>query len=133
MELWAGFGIVVVALFGLVLAVAWLQRARYRRKYPLQPAPEGYTVTLTERGRTGYADYRDETGSVRFDWEFGGTVVVIVMVPTPEQWAAKVPWAAHRRAQILERVASEIQRQKCRSCTWTIEDSWIHMHERKGI
>lgn len=116
----------------IVVAILWLWFRWRQTTRPPPPPPEGYRVTPTSHGRDGSVDYEDAHGTVRFDWEYGGRdVILFVMVPTPADWPTRVPWAAERRAEILDRVAREVFRQQCRGCDWTITDRWIEFRESR--
>ena len=82
----------------------------------------GKSVTITEGGRTGAVIYHEGAGRLSFWWEFGGgDVVAIVNVGDEEEWRAKYPWAAGRRAEILGFVAAEVIRQKAPTCRAEIQ------------
>ena len=88
-------------------------------------------VEIVANGPGGVIHFRESSNVASFGWEFGGTpkVVVIIYVPAPADWDTKVPWAAGRRAEILEKLAREVCRQKCRGCGVEIEEHWIHITE----
>ena len=119
-----------LAGYAVMFGLPAVQRWHYRRKYPPLPAPEGFAVEVESGSRTGYLCYREEGHEARFEWELGGAdVVAFVLVPAADRWADVVPWAPDRRAEILERVAREVWRQQCRSCTWRIGDDTIELIE----
>ena len=65
--------------------------------------PSG-TIDITESGRGGTVRYREGDRSVEMWWEFGGgDSVADIHVGTVAEWAAKHPWAASRRDEILRR------------------------------
>ena len=88
-----------------------------------------YTVTITEEGRSGRVCYSEGPfHSHNFYWEFGGgEAVALISVPTPAEWSAAFPWAAARRTEILERVAAEVCRQRCRDCRPVLTDAWLEL------
>jgi hypothetical protein len=107
----------------------WWQR---RKVPPMEPAPEGYEVSIGG-GRGGWVTYREGGENTRFAWELAekeGTLVSWVIVPTVKRWAEEVPWAPGRRDEILERIARELIRQKCRTCRMIIGRDTIEMHVR---
>ena len=82
-----------------------------------------WSVEVAERGRDGYVYYRDSAGSISFYWEFGGgDVVAIVSGDRVEEWKKNHSWAAARRREIMERVASEVIRQKAPNCRAEIDE-----------
>ena len=90
---------------------------------------ERYTVKIIKEGRSGRVSYSEGLlHSHEFYWEFGGgEAVVLIKVPTPAEWSAVLPWAAARRAEILERVAIEVCRQRCRGCRPVITEAWLEL------
>jgi len=84
-----------------------------------------WSVEIVTRGRDGNVIYREDSNAISFYWEFGGTVVAIVHVEPASRWDECYPWAAGRRQKILERLVSEIIRQKARGC-------WASMDEENG-
>lgn len=90
----------------------------------------GKSVTITEGGRTGAVIYQEGAGRLSFWWEFGGgDVVAIVNVGDEEEWRAKYPWAAGRRAEILAFVAAEVIRQKAPTCRAEIQRECISLRQ----
>ena len=84
-------------------------------------------MEIAASGPGGSATYREGERVHRFDWELGtGDVVAIVYVPSPADWDARIPWAAGRRDEVLETLARELSRQKCRGCVVEIAERWIH-------
>ena len=87
-------------------------------------------VTLVAHGRAGQVHYREGDHAHAFGWELGGReVVFIVYVPSAATWDAELPWAAGRRADVLDTVASELRRQHCRGCEIEFGDTWVYLRE----
>lgn len=88
-----------------------------------------FQVEITQEGRSGGIVYRETGGEFSTWWEFAGghDVVAFLAVPTPEQWDRQLPWATGRRGEILDRIGSEVIRQKASSCRYTIEDDFIYI------
>ena len=83
----------------------------------IQPEPGGWSVEIREDGRNGTLLYRESAGGLSCYWEFGGgDVLAIVDVGNEATWSREHPWAAGRRAEILERIANEAIRQKAANC-----------------
>ena len=71
-------------------------------------SPRSWSVTVLENGRSGTVEYRDPLASHSFYWELGGgDVIAIISVSDPTH----LPSNDHRRAEILDRVATEAIRQ----------------------
>ena len=91
-------------------------------------------VEIVTHGRAGVVHYREGGHSHAFDWEFGGKrVIVSIYVPAPDEWDARIPWAAGRRAEVLDAVAREVRRQRCRGCGIEIAERWINLTERPPL
>jgi hypothetical protein len=89
-----------------------------------------WSVEIGENGRDGTVLYREPGGALSFYWEFGGgDVVAIVTVGDEAAWRKQHAWALPRRAEILQRTAAEVIRQKAPSCRAEIDDrhGWIHL------
>jgi hypothetical protein len=95
---------------------------------------ERYAVEIIEEGRSGRVRYSEGLfRSHEFYWEFGGgEAVVLIRVPTPAEWPAALPWAGGRRSEVLERVAAEVCRQRCRGCRPVVTDAWLELLEPKA-
>jgi hypothetical protein len=82
-----------------------------------------WSVDFAERGRDGYVYYREPAGAMTFYWGFGGgDTVAIITVEKETKWRKEYPWAAARRQEILQRIASEAIRQKAPSCRVEIDE-----------
>jgi len=89
--------------------------ARFTRK-------RDWSVAFAERGRDGYVYYHEPAGVITFYWEFGGGDTVAIITSEKEaKWRKEFPWVAARRQEILERVASEVIRQKAPGCSAEID------------
>ena len=89
-------------------------------------------VEIVSHGRSGLLHYREGPHTHTFDWELGGgDVLMTVYVPTPTEWDAAVPWAAGRRAEILERLGRTLCRQQFPPGRFEIEDQWITVREAR--
>jgi hypothetical protein len=128
-QLWTAFSL-VLSLGVLVLGIVPLWLTIRRRGRP-GPAPVAFSVTISG-GPGGSLVYEEGAQRQRFDWELAarGSVVAYVYVPTYAQWPERVPWAAERREEILDRVAAEVHRQKCPGCRWEVGEDMIYLYER---
>ena len=80
-----------------------------------------WSVRIVTKGPFGDVIYQEGPHSASFWWEFGGgEVVAIIHVTSSSEWNEKYPWAAGRRDEVLERMVSDLIRQKCRDCVASI-------------
>jgi hypothetical protein len=86
------------------------RRAAFRAEQKRPPAqPPGYRLTYQDYGRSGTIWFED--GQFRFDmwWEFGGiNALVIIDIPTPDQWTARTQMPIERRDEVLRYVAEQV-------------------------
>jgi hypothetical protein len=83
-------------------------------------------VTIETSGRGGTIRYRDEAGTIPFDWEFGGEgCIAIIFLPTEAQWRDAYHRSADAATEIVAFVAAETIRQKAPGCVSRISDRWI--------
>lgn len=90
-----------------------------------------YEVEIIDCGRSGDVIYKEQESSMSFWWELS-TVGAMISIPSDEMWNAfcereNASWAKDRKAEIVERMASETRRQKAASAVIDIEDEWIHL------
>jgi hypothetical protein len=124
--------IFAIGVVGAIAGHAFWRWWQGRLVPPPEPAPEGYEVAISE-GRGGWVTYKEAGKDTRFAWKLAGkegTLVSWVVVPTVKRWPEEVPWAPGRRDEILERIARELIRQKCRTCRMIIGRDTIEMHVR---
>lgn len=94
-----------------------------KRVFGIESSSRDWSVGVSENGRDGHVTYRDAAGTLSFYWEFcGGDVIASVSVGKEAEWRVKHPWAAVRRAEILQRVADEVIRQKAPNSRAEIDD-----------
>ena len=90
-------------------------------------------IEIVAHGPSGVVHYREGPNSHAFDWELGGgDVIVSIYVPAPDEWDARVPWAAGRRAEILERLVSAVRRKQSLYGRVEILDRWINFREPRA-
>lgn len=90
----------------------------------------GAVVEIAGSGPGGSVVYREGEHVHEFGWDLGGDgIVVTIYVPSPEEWGTALPWAAGRRSEVLQTLAREVRRQKCRGCLVEIAERWIHLRE----
>lgn len=98
----------------------------------MNDTPRDWSVDIHENGRSGNVVYREASGSLSFHWEFGGgEIVAIIYVGDEIAWRQQPPWASCRRAEILQRLAAEVIRQKAAGCTAEFDDprGWINLRQ----
>jgi hypothetical protein len=127
-QLWAAFA--VVMSFGVLLLGLIPLFITVRRYGKAGRPPVGYTVTI-EGGPGGAVTYEEGADRHRFNWELSaaGNVILFVYVPAYADWAEKVPWPIERREEILDRVAAEVKRQRCRTCRSEVGETMIQFFE----
>lgn len=94
-----------------------------------------WSVIIEDRGREGTVRYSEPQGAIECYHEIGGgSAVASVRVGTEAEWLARHPWAVARRAEILERIGSELVRQRAPSCSVLVdeESGWMHLVPRGG-
>jgi len=63
------------------------------------------------RGLNGSAVYREGSHRLQVRIEIGGTldIILIIVGPPPQEWDAKVPWAAGRRYEVMARIGDAVR------------------------
>jgi hypothetical protein len=92
-----------------------------------------FTVQIHEKGRSGDIRYSEGVfHSHTFYYEFGGgETVVAIYIPTADEWPTALPWAAGRRSEVLDRIATEVRRQRCRGCRAHLSAALLELLEPK--
>jgi hypothetical protein len=91
---------------------------------------DDFAVEIVTRGRGGVIGYREGSHRYEFEWEFGGAkTVAIIYAPAPAEWASKLPWAAGRRDEVLDRVGREVVRQRCSQCSHVVHAGGVNILE----
>lgn len=86
--------------------------------------PHAWSVDIVESGPSGTLTYREPGHALGCYWEFGGgETLAIVSVDSQATWDKHHPWTRGRRAEILQRIASEVLRQKAPSYAAQIDDA----------
>lgn len=107
---------------------------------PLPPPLRDWSVDIQQNGREGSLTYRDPAGSLTCSWEFGGgSTVAILAIGTETEWQTRHAWAVGRRAEIVQRIADDVVRQKVPGGRATIDlaGGWIFLsaavpHQQPG-
>ena len=81
---------------------------------------------VSHGGPSGVVHYREGPNVHAFPWEFGaGTTLLIIYVPAAADWDAALPWAAGRRATVLERVGRAAARREFPFGRVELAERWI--------
>jgi hypothetical protein len=94
-------------------------------------AKERWKVTITEQGRAGTVHYAEGWfRRLAFGWEFGGgDAVAMIRIPSRGEWQRMPRWAVDRRDEIVRRVAHDVRRQRCPTCSVRLTELWIELVE----
>ena len=97
--------------------------------------PHTWDVHIVTNGPHGSVIYREGPHSASFFWEFGGGEIIAIIHLTPSsEWNKQYPWAAGRRDEVLERMVSDVIRQKCRDCVPSITQqcggAYVYLRKR---
>ena len=83
-------------------------------------------------GRGGYVVYNDGQKSLKFFFEYGGeNCVVIIYVPTNQEWAKKTKRPIEDRQAILTFVAEQSIKDQAPGCYYEISDSCINIFSKE--
>lgn len=102
---------VALAMLGLFLSRKPRQRPR-DASAKVRMTSSGSRVEVTQSGRYGDAIYSENGQEAKFGWEFGGSVLAIIDIPSESHWVNEFSFPVARRREIGERVAQEVIRQK---------------------
>lgn len=111
---------------------ARIELTLFQNKIVLSGAPRDWSLDLHEDGRSGKVFYREAAGSLSFYWEFGGgDTVASSRVGNEAEWRKQTTWVVTRRAEILQRIASEVIRRKAPSCHAQLDElhGWVHLKQ----
>ena len=87
-------------------------------------------VNVEQRGRAGRITAKIGGKALPFEWEFGAMpVVVIIYVPSPDQWLTQEPWRHLNRSETLDALGREVCRLKCRGCQYHFDDKFLELRE----
>jgi hypothetical protein len=90
-------------------------------------------VEVVSHGRSGVVHYREGANAHAFEWELGGgDVILSIYVPGPAEWDARLPWAAGRRAEVLQHLAQVVRRQQFPAGRAEIGERWITIREARA-
>jgi hypothetical protein len=101
--------------------VSWADKrmwSLFERMFGRRPAGEGWDLRVEGQGRGGRIIYLEGTNRIDFDFELGDACTIYC--PPAADWEQTFPWAAGRRREIMERVASEFVRREFRGYTFEI-------------
>jgi len=79
-------------------------------------------VDIQDGGRAGSISYHESRHTASFDWEFASPpALAFISGPKAAEWDHACPWASGRQAEIFERVAQEVIRQKAPGCRFELD------------
>ena len=88
-------------------------------------------LSIEQSGRAGRITAKIDRYVLPFDWEFGAApVVVIVHVPSTDQWSAQEPWRSLDRNVVLDALGRELCRVRCRDCEHSFDDRFLELRQR---
>lgn len=81
---------------------------KYRDEKPRKPLEGNPKVHFSSEGRGGTVHF--ESRETRFDlwWEMGHTALILVEIPTPENWVARTNLPLERREETLNFIGEEL-------------------------
>jgi hypothetical protein len=79
-------------------------------------------IRITKRGRAAIIHYVEDAGGYDFDAELGGgDALLVIYAPRDDgEWARRLPWAAGRRAEVLEHVARQVIRREAHGSKFVV-------------
>ena len=84
-------------------------------------------VRITKHGPAATIHYAEVGGSCDFAAELGtGKTLLYIYAPADDgEWARRLPWAAGRRAAILEHVARQVVRTEARGSKFVVHTTGV--------
>ncbi len=83
-------------------------------------------------GRGGYIEYHDDKNPLRFSFEFGGRdCIVIIFIPTPENWEKETNRTFSERNDILKFVAEQSIQDQVSGGYYKLSDQFIELYGKK--
>ena len=85
------------------------------------------SVRITKHGRTATVHYAEDAGRYDFDAELGGgNVLLVIYAPRDDgEWDRRLPWAAGRRTEVLERVAKLVIRKESWGSKFVVHEGGV--------
>ncbi len=85
-------------------------------------------LTYVDKGRGGTIVYRDEQGDINLFFEYGGgNCVVIIYVPSTDEWTSKTKRSVSARKNILAFIAEQSVKDKAPGCYYKISEHFIEI------
>lgn len=84
-------------------------------------------VRITKHGPAATIHYVEGGGSYDFPAELGtGKTLLYIYAPADDgEWARRLPWAAGRRAEVLEHVARQVVRSEARGSKFIVHATGV--------
>lgn len=87
-------------------------------------------LSYINKGRSGYVVYEDEGGPIKFFLEYGGgDCIVIIYVPTVDEWTLKTNRKKEERERILKFVAEQSLIDHASGASYKILDRFIEIYK----
>ena len=84
-------------------------------------------------GRGGYVIYKDEVGELKFFFEYGGgNCVVIIYVPSINDWANKTKRPLTQRQTVLTFVAERSIKDQAHNCSYSLSNICIEIFRKEN-
>jgi len=83
-------------------------------------------------GRGGYVIYKDEVGELKFFFEYGGgNCVVIIYVPSANEWTNKTNRPLTQRQNVLTFVAERSISDQAHNCFYVLSNMCIEIFRKE--
>jgi len=83
---------------------------------------------FTNQGRSGYILYKDAHCSLKLYYEFGGgNCVVIIHIPTIEEWVSVTSCHSSDRILVLSFIAEQAIKDQAPNCFYILSDRFIEI------
>ena len=81
-------------------------------------------IKIVSKGKYGDIIVKMDKEKLKLNWEYGfDKYVAIIQVPTKEEWKNK----DYKRLDVLNKVAEEVCKKKCKNCDFEIADNVINI------
>ena len=85
------------------------------------------------QGREGFLIYKDDQSEIKFYYEFGGgDCIVIIFVPTTEEWTGKTNRPLADRQPVLTFVAEQSIKDQAPNCYFVISETYIEIFKNEN-
>lgn len=89
---------------------------------------KGPKLSYINEGRSGYVVYKDNTGELKFYYEFGGgDCVAFINIPSVADWSSRTGRSPEERNSIVTFVAEQATRDQVRNGRYELTDQNIQI------